>query len=152
MPNQVSSHWEIATREEPYCTSLLEKSRPKTTREEAPLQLTREEPWVPRHSSSETLRPVLQLERNPEFPPQLRKSYVYSAATGEGPQVPLCNSRRNPCSQLQLNWSPRYPVATWEESPVPHCNLRGTPSCLPQLKRRHDSPGATGEEAQVIPP
>lgn len=42
MPKQVSSHWEIATREEPYCTFLLEKKSTQTTREEAALQLKKE--------------------------------------------------------------------------------------------------------------
>ena len=81
---------DIAARQEPPCKSLLETGHPKTMQEEVPPQVerdpeypsqTREKPQVPHHSSSGTLRPMLQLKRSTEFPLHLERSSESPAAT-----------------------------------------------------------------------
>lgn len=68
-------------------------------------------PWL-----SGSLSPKLQLETNPEYPAQLKRSSESSAATQEEPQVSNHNSRGTLSSQPQIEWSPMSPVSTREET------------------------------------
>ena len=78
-------------------------NRPKTIREDAPLQVERNPEYahnskgtrVPHHGSSGTLSHVLPLKRNTEFPLQLERSSESPAARQEEPRVP-CSTLDEP--------------------------------------------------------
>ena len=129
----------------------------KTTREEAPLQderkpvspTTWEEPLVPQHGLSGTLRPTLQCKRYTEFLLQFERSFVSSATTRVEPRVSRCTSRGMPNSLLQLKRRPNSPAATQEEPWITPHNLRGGLTRLLQLERKLNIPIATIKEHRV---
>lgn len=84
-----------------------------------------EEAWVPCHASSETLIHMLQLERDPEIPLQLERSFESPAATREVARLPIHNSSGAPSALQQLDKKPKFSAATGEEPRVFSCNSTG---------------------------
>ena len=58
---------------------------------------------------------MLQLERNPEIPLQLKRSSESQAETREVPRLPSHNSSGAPGPLLKLDRKPEFSAATGEE-------------------------------------
>ena len=103
------------------------------------------------------LNPLLQVEKNPEFPTstwgdltplsQLERKVEFHASTRDEPWLPCWNWIGTPRSTSQLRKNPEFPASTWDEALFPCSDLRGIPRSPLQLERRPDSP----EAAQEVP-
>ena len=120
---------------------------------------TQMEPRVSPQNMKGGLNPLLQVEKNPEFPAstwggltplsQLERKVEFHASTWDEPWLPCWNWIGTPRSTSQLRKNPEFPASTWDEALFPCSDLRGIPRSPLQLKRRPDSPEATQEEPWV---
>ena len=104
---------------------------PAVTREQSPAFL-REETRVPHLILRLGPIPLLQLERNPNFPSHFKGRPLSPGATLEDPQVPHHNSRETPFLATTREVT-QPPTSIRDVARFPCSDSRGTPSSRSQL-------------------